>query len=229
MKVTALLSGVVLCATALSVQAADLGRRRPPPPPPPAPAYVVPPFSWTGLYFGGQIGGDWARANWVDPFGGVHDKTSGSGFLAGGQVGYNYQMGPLVAGVEGDFSWTNADGTKTDAFGNKLKTRLDWTSTVTGRLGYAVDRVLFYGKGGAAFAHDKDTLTDPFGAVVSGAATRTGWTAGAGVEYGFANNWSAKVEYDYLGFGTQNVTLGGMPASIDLKAHELKGGINYHF
>jgi outer membrane immunogenic protein len=227
-----LLGGAVLCATALSVQAADLPRRVAAPPPAPAPVYVPPPFSWTGLYIGGQVGGDFGRTHWSDPFGATRERSSLDGFSAGGQIGYNYQFGALVAGVEGDFTWTNLQGNKTSVAGTNLDTRLDWTSTVTGRLGYAIDRALIYGKGGAAFAQEKDKLTDPFGATATSDITRAGWTAGAGVEYGITNNWSAKVEYDFLGFGSQNATFGAPPVGttgVDLNVQQVKGGVNYHF
>jgi outer membrane immunogenic protein len=100
----------------------------------------------------------------------------------------------LVVGVEGDFSWTGLRGSGTDSIGDTINTKLDWTSTVTGRAGVAFDRLLVYGKGGVAFARDQSTFTDTLANSSSNSLTRTGWTAGAGLEYGLTKNWSAKVE-----------------------------------
>jgi outer membrane immunogenic protein len=91
-----------------------------------------------------------------------------------------------------------------------------------------------YGKGGVAFAHDKDSLNDIFGSTASASLTRTGWTAGAGLEYAFAPNWSAKVEYDFLGFGSQTLSLptGGFPTystNASQNIQEVKAGINFKF
>jgi outer membrane immunogenic protein len=232
MRIVSLLS-VAACAGAMiaSAHAADLANRPVTKAPPP---YVPPPLTWNGFYIGAHLGGAWSEANWTTPVTGVSANSSSSGLLGGAQVGYNWQYGATVFGVEGDFSGTNLQSSNTGASGFSNTTSAYWTSTVTGRLGYAFDRALIYGKGGLAIADEKDTVTSPGGGLFSstGAATQTGWTAGGGVEYALDPHWSAKVEYDYLGLGSQSVPAalpGGAPGSVDLNIQRLIGGINYRF
>jgi len=223
-------SGVCVCCAA----AADL-------PPAPAPAPVAPvvyapqQFSWTGFYLGGHIGGGYSGSSWTDPITGTgNDTFNNLGFLGGAQVGGNVQFNALVLGVEGDFSWTSIKGTGTDSIGDTLNTNVQWTSTVTGRIGAAFDRLLVYGKGGLALAEDQSSITDLGGNIASTSSLRTGWTAGAGLEYAFDRNWSAKIEYDYLGFGSQTMNfttpvLGTVTPSASLNVQEIKAGINFRF
>jgi len=105
---------------------------------------------------------------------------------------------------------------------------------VTGRIGAAFDRLLVYGKGGVAFAHDINTLNDIAACMASTDLNRVGWTAGAGLEYAFNQNWTARIEYDYLGFGfeTLNLPTPTFPAyssSASLNVQEVKAGINFKF
>jgi outer membrane immunogenic protein len=223
-----------LCGIPLGVAAAaDLSTPHVPAKAPSA--YVPTSYNWTGFYVGGHLGGAFGNTSWIDPFSGFADSPSIAGFVGGAQVGVNYQVNAIVFGLEGDFSGANLSGSATDAAGFTHSTSTYWTSTVTGRLGYAVNRALFYGKGGVAFANERDTVTDPFGNVATdGTATRTGWTAGAGIEYALDHNWSARVEYDYLGFGSQSYTFGGpvlgaLPASVDMNIQRVIAGINYRF
>ena len=216
-----------------SAQAADLPMR--PAPMPQAPVVYAPQaYNWTGFYIGGNIGGGFANSKWSDPFTGGTDTFSKDGFIGGGQIGYNYQYNWLVLGVEGDFDWTGLKGSGTDAIGDSINTKTEWTSTVTGRIGTAFDRLLVYGKGGVAFAHDHSTLTDIFGGTATANLNRTGWTAGAGLEYALDKNWTAKLEYDYLGFGSEALALPtpAFPAyasNASLNVQEVKFGINYKF
>jgi len=160
--------------------------------------------------------------------------NSGPSFLGGGQIGANYQVNVLVLGVEGDFNWTGIKGNGGDFLGDAIGTETQWTSTVAGRVGAAFNRLLIYGKGGAAFARDRSTFTGLAGHSASSAFTRTGWTAGVGLEYGITANWSAKIEYDYLSFGSQSLnfttaTPTTYASSASLKAQEIKAGINFRF
>jgi outer membrane immunogenic protein len=170
-----LAAGTVACVC--SVQAADLPMR--PAPAPVAPvAYAPPVYNWSGFYIGGHIGGGFENSSWTDPFTGSNDTFNNSGFLGGAQIGVNTQFNWLVLGLEGDFSWTSAiKGTGTDSFGDSITTSPQWTSTVTGRIGAAFDRLLVYGKGGVAFAEDKSTFTPVGGATATDTTTRVGWTA----------------------------------------------------
>ena len=239
MMLRAFVGGLALAAGAgLSIgaaTAADLPVRVAPPTVPPV-AYVQPVYNWSGFYVGGHIGGGFADSSWSDPFTGANKTVNKLGFLGGGQVGANIQFNALVLGVEGDFSWTGLGlkGTGTDSIGNTIGTTTNWTSTVTGRVGAAFDRLLVYGKGGVAFAQDQSSQTDLGANTASTTFMRTGWTAGAGLEYGLSQNWSAKIEYDYLGFGSKalNFSTPLQPAyttNANLNVQEVKAGLNFRF
>jgi len=231
-----LAAGIVPCMA--PARAADL-----PPAPPMAPvpapvapiAYAPAVYNWTGFYIGGHLGGGYASSSWSDPFTGANnDFNSGAGFLGGAQVGANAQFNWLVVGLEGDFSGTILKGSGADSLGNAINTDTEWTSTVTGRIGAAFGRLLVYGKGGLALAEDKSTLTDLGNNSASTSFLRTGWTAGGGLEYAFNNNWSAKIEYDYLGLGSKDLTfstplLPSYSTSANLNVQEIKAGVNFRF
>jgi len=231
--------GVWLAAgTALSICAAapaDLPMAAKPAPVAPVSYAPEAIYSWTGFYIGGHAGAGFANSSWSDPFtGGSNTFNTGAGFLGGGQVGANYQLNRLVLGVEGDFSWTGLKGSGTDSIGEAINTQTNWTSTVTGRIGAAFDRLLIYGKGGVAFARDQSGFTDLAGNSAGTSLTRTGWTAGVGLEYGITPNWSAKIEYDYLSFGSQplnftTATPVTYSSSASLNVQEIKVGINFRF
>jgi outer membrane immunogenic protein len=237
MNSRAFVGGIAFAAGSLlsifSAQAADLPPARRPAAVAPVP-YAPPVYNWSGFYVGGNLGAGFADSSWTDPFTGAHNTFNKTGFIGGGQVGANWQINALVLGIEGDFDWTGLKGSGHDSVGNTINTNTQWTSTVTGRAGVAFDRLLVYGKGGVAFAHDNDSLNDIFGSTASASATRTGWTAGAGLEYAFAPNWSAKMEYDYLGFGSETLNLptagfSTYNSNASLNVQEVKAGINFRF
>jgi len=131
--------------------------------------------------------------------------------------------------VEADGSWSGIKG-GTTALGSTIDNNVDWTSTVTGRAGLAFDRWLVYGKGGVAFAGDRYSTNRYTPGTTEVTDTRIGWTAGAGVEYAFAPAWSAKLEYNYMDFGTKAVSFApGTSTDIDQQVHAVKFGINYKF
>jgi len=213
--------------------AADMGR----------PVYKAPPagalpvsYDWTGFYVGGHVGYGWADKSWTDAFG-LGTSHTADGFLGGGQVGFNYQINQFVLGVEGDVSWANLKGGSTQVFGlaapvtQSFNSEVDWTATLTGRLGFAFDRWLVYGKGGVAWAGDRySTNRYTFPLTTEITDTRVGWTAGAGVEYAFAPQWSAKLEYNYMDFGTRAYSFApGTTTDIDQQIHAVKLGVNYKF
>jgi opacity protein-like surface antigen len=200
------------------------------------------PYSWTGFYIGGFLGTAWGETEWENiDNAGLNTFPRPQGLLAGGQIGYNYQSGPWVFGLEGDIGWTNAAGSSPFPFGKfaffvTANTSMDWLATATARVGYAWNRALFYVKGGGAWVRNKYSLTDNTGGAIealeTGSDTRTGWTVGAGLEFGLAPNWSAKVEYDYLDFGTRSITVTDDfvdTANIREKIHEVKIGVSYRF
>ena len=230
--VTGALASVLLCAT--SAFGADLPRK--------APLYSpVSAAGWTGLYVGGHFGYVQSRTTLTDPTLPVSSNTdTQKGFLAGGQIGYNYQAGAWVFGVEADLSGSNADGGTTavsPATGDvdSANTKIRWTSLVTGRVGYAFDRTLIYAKGGAAFGgFTLDTRDFTAGTSTSTKLSRAGWTVGAGIEYALAGPWSVRGEYDFVSFASKNLTVVnnlGATASIGFKTnvHQFKTGLNYRF
>jgi outer membrane immunogenic protein len=225
-----------------------------------APRYAPPPaFSWTGFYVGGHFGAGWGTIdtsiNGLTECGGGGCGTENfpgsipisshnlNGFLGGATVGWNWQTNPwLVLGVEGDFTWTGIDGTApctsiAEAF--SCKTEIDWMADVTGRVGVIVDRALVYVKGGAVWAHSKYTGSSSFEEPITLTAkdTRFGGLLGVGVEYAFMPNWSAKIEYNYMDFGTEGEDLTGSFGPETLTAHDditqrlhvIKAGLNYRF
>jgi outer membrane immunogenic protein len=207
-----------------------------------------PAWSWTGCYIGGHVGYGWGRESFTDNnnaallrFAGtgnsVVDNTRGP--LGGGQVGCNYQLAKnWLIGVEGDFSAANIMGTATDPFfsakAGPIGADTTWLATATGRVGYVWDRWLVYGKGGAAWAHNKYDLM-PGVQDFFAAETRSGWTVGGGIEWALMPKWSAKVEFDYYDFGTRTgVQLTDkfgniVNADIRPQIEAVKLGINYRF
>jgi outer membrane immunogenic protein len=194
-----------------SAQAADLPAR--PAPVYKAPAMVPPAYSWTGCYVGGNLGGAWTHKHFQFDTEDEGSMTPG-GFAGGGQIGCDYQFASnWLLGVQGMFDGTTIRGTDIDPTGDgdSYPTRLRWFATATARLGFLVTpSVLLYGKGGAAWVNEKMDW-DSFGVfqASTGNDTRTGWDAGAGLEWMFAPSWSLWVEYDHMDFGTKNTTFSG--------------------
>jgi outer membrane immunogenic protein len=238
MKKILLASAAMLALFGGTATAADLAVK--------APVYRAPPpvyvYSWTGCYVGGNVGGVWIKKDetLTTPFGtatagtafGSHNADS---FIGGVQAGCNYQVGGWVFGVQGDYDWTDASGSHVNP---RFPTWTDSSNTkslasVTGRVGYAWDRLLGYVKGGGAWEKDDYTITAPFG-IATASETRSGWTIGVGLEYAFTNWLTGFVEYNYYDFGTRSIgfiTPTGTPFSIDIKETKnlLKVGLNWKF
>ncbi|QPF88734.1 outer membrane protein [Bradyrhizobium commune] len=248
--------GWALAATSLLLttfsgvaSAADMAVKAPPPP-------AVVPYSWTGCYVGIEGGGSWGRDRAISngTNNGVANgsagvlKTAGdiSGGLVGGTLGCNYQWNQWVFGIEGDGSWSGEKGSSNlvPPFVTTFKEDVSqsYIATIRGRIGFAVvPTVLLYGTAGGAFADLRIHEFDPTAAAGSAAAigaTEThsyaGWTAGAGVEWGFYPNWSAKFEYLYMDLGSkgffQTTTTGCCTfQSTHLTDNIVRAGINYRF
>jgi outer membrane immunogenic protein len=205
--------------------------------------FVSPVYKWTGFYIGGNIGTALSRVTASDPTGvifaplGASISDDATGFIGGVQFGFNWQMGNFVLGAQGDLSWTSIDAGIADPFvtTTTINYKTDWLATATGRVGYAWDNFLLYGKGGAAWMHNNVSVTDPTIALsATGTETRIGWTAGGGIEYGFAPCWTGFIEYDYIGLSTASVTVtdpfaGPLSVNFDRNVQMVKGGINYKF
>jgi outer membrane immunogenic protein len=225
-----------------------------------APVAVAPVFDWTGFYIGAHVGYGWSdhdvtmvTGSPTFPPGFVYPTSHPSGVIGGGQVGFNYQIQRWVLGIEGDGSAADMRGS-VRAFSpliagrySDLHTKFDWIATLAGRLGFAADNWLFYGKGGVAWAASggSSETYNRAGAVLiattSPSGTGTGWIVGAGTEYAFSNNWSAKLEYDYIDLGRRTTTtavvntpaFGGATNLTDFdrgnRIQMVKLGVNYRF
>jgi outer membrane immunogenic protein len=228
-----------------SAWAADMPRKAVPAAPTAAPA--APEVSWTGCYIGGNVGGGWALKDWANPSNdldggglpGDRGTAALGGFVGGGQIGCDYQFsGSWVIGIQGMFDGADVNGDILDSLNPDfdLRNRVDWFATLTGRLGYAlIPTGLLYVKGGVAWVHDRDVVLD-FGVPFESAdSNRTGWTAGVGFEYMFLPNWSAFVEYDYMGFGTKTIPFtaagGGFSESWEIRQNvqAVLVGLNFRF
>jgi len=213
------LGAIALLATSATakVRAGDL--YYPPPAPLPQRGYIVnPPLidcSWAGPYLGGNLGYDWGNVS--------NNPTKPSGFAAGIQAGYNWQYGsPWVFGLEGDLQVTGAD----DTFA-PWKFSNPWFGTVRGRVGYSFNNIMFYATAGLAFG---ELRSETFGLSESHAST--GLTVGLGTEFrltefGLPTNWSAKIEYLYVGLAESPFTVTG--ASNGYRFGTIRAGLNYHF
>jgi outer membrane immunogenic protein len=198
--------------------AADLAARTYTKAPPPAPLPT-----WAGLYIGAM--GGYAGQD-SDTFGGL---VSPKGGFAGGTLGYNWQQGNIVFGLEADAAWADIN----DSFGvpgvASFESKIQDWGTVRGRIGYAFGPALLYATGGYAWADSKASVSI-LGVSDSDSQILNGWTVGAGLEYMFAPHWSLKGEYLYKSFSGQDYTLFGVPVgSGTTEFHSGQVGVNYHF
>jgi outer membrane immunogenic protein len=238
-----------LCFGATVAFAADL------PAPIPPPAYLPPVYNWTGFYIGSNMGAAWnglsdTNTNFSDTLGSSFSAGTNAQFVGGGQVGVNYQFGNgMVIGAEAMFDWLsnsqNAIITATDSTGtvaaNIGMPNARWLTTVSGRLGYAWDRVLLYAKGGGAWVTTNTPTISVAGMPASftstSNSTSSGYTAGFGVEWAFAGNWSVRGEYTYIGLPSQTFTVapatptfGGDVITYNNRNISLvTGAVNYKF
>jgi outer membrane immunogenic protein len=189
----------------------------------PAPPIIPLIYNWNGFYVGGHVGAGWSDGG-------------DAGFLGGGQAGYNYQIGQWVLGAEWQMSATSIKDTVSTSFifpgfavgAASIEARLDWVSTFAARFGWAFDHWLVYGKVGGAWAHTSVDIVNTINSsvLVGGISTSfdrtvSGWMLGVGAEYALWDNWTAKVEYNMMDFGSDFFT--------DSTFHVVKAGVNYHF
>ena len=221
---------LLAAAWALPTFAADLPR-----PAYKAPVYVAPiEFSWTGFYLGLNGGYAWGHSDWNNAVAG-NVSFNVKKYQLGGTFGYNWQAGNFVVGLEGDVDASWADGSTTGGAaggpcsGTGCTTRNNWLATGRGRVGYAFDRFLPYITGGAAIGNIKATAAN--GGSVD--KTKVGWVAGAGVEWAFFTNGSAKAEYLYADLGKITCDAatcgGGADTEITYKTNIVRLGVNYRF
>jgi outer membrane immunogenic protein len=203
--------------------------------PPPLPVY-----NWSGFYLGINGGFGTGASNWSDGPVGTTGSFAISGFLIGGTLGANYQIGEYVFGIEGDGGWTNLRGNSGSTCGAiaavvpppaSCQTQSQWLATVRGRAGYAFDRILLYGTAGAAFGNVQTGLNPPS---TFDSSTEAGWTVGAGLEVAFAPNWTAKAEYLFVDLPNATCTTigncGGAAGSIvSFNESIIRAGVNFKF
>jgi outer membrane immunogenic protein len=212
----------------------------------PVPAIPVPSYNWAGLYLGAHVGGAWehrdatifnALTNAPLAPGEIHADS----VIGGGQIGFNYALTRnVIVGVEADVSGTDLRQTSFGAnlFGVREK-KIDVFGTARARLGYAWDNWLIYGTGGFAWVDEQMTRTQRVitvnnatpGTVESASGVATGWAAGAGLEWGFARNWSARVEYLHLELDTQSFLfpLAAQRVDAQVTIDSARIGVNYRF
>lgn len=174
--------------------------------------YYAPPasvYNWAGFYLGANLGYQWGDIS--------NSSASPSGLAGGVQGGYNWQNGQFVFGGETDIQLSGAD----DTFA-PYKFSNPWFGTLRGRIGYAMNNILFYGTGGFAYGEVKAESGS-----LSEDKTQWGWTLGLGMEVGFTPNWSAKVEYLYMDLGDRFYSITGVDNG--LQSSVLRFGVNYHF
>ena len=235
------LASIISISSIGGAMAADMPMKAPPLP-------VEPVYNWTGFYIGGNVGGGWDDIKTLElapgtaafPTGTVFPTARGSGWLGGVQAGYNWQAAPnFLVGLEGEFSW--ADITDTSNSVSTVPRFLGLTSTThtklkdfalgTARLGYVSSNWLFYGKAGVAWG---ETTSNGFSTLADGTpdgtynrfASRAGWVVGAGVEWGFASNWSARIEYDHIFFDSRTIQSNDLSTAGVLTNSYISSGVN---
>jgi outer membrane immunogenic protein len=234
----------LICAAALAgvASAAALAADLPTNKPPPEPVFTpVPVYNWSGFYVGANAGVGWSNGGNVtvaDPKLGAQSisVSSRSGFIGGGQLGYNFQVGQFVYGLETDIQYANIGSSVNwgpyGRLGVSTGSSGEYFGTLRARAGYAIDRTLLFLTGGLAYG---GLNSSPVG---GNATSNVGYALGGGVEYAFTQNWTAKIEALYInlsngGGRTIYVTNGGVVYPVSANSGNGGGlvrvGVNYKF
>jgi outer membrane immunogenic protein len=224
---------LVALAAATPAAAADLGARYPMK----APPVVAPVWTWTGFYVGINGGYGWGRSNWaLLPLALNEGSHNPSGATVGGQIGYNWQFGSWVVGLEAQGNWADFTGTNVSLVAplTSNRTNIDAFGLFTGKVGYAWNNFMVYAKGGAAVQSVDHRWFVTATNVTGGTASETRWggSAGIGAEYAFTPNWSAGLEYNHMFMGRKDIAFSPLPnvaERIKLDSDVFTGRINYRF
>jgi outer membrane immunogenic protein len=221
-----LLTTVALAALGSSASAADLAAR----PYTKAPAPIAAAYNWSGFYVGAMGGYGWSDRVTVAGVGVTGADIQGG--FGGGTVGFNYQApgSMFVFGVEADAAWADIQHSEALVGFGLATQKIKAFGSFTGRVGVAVDSVLLYAKGGYGWAENEFSATI-LGLTLSDSQFHSGWTVGGGAEWAFAGPWSAKVEYMYARYDSENYFTGVAPAGVGfgMDVHTVKAGVNYRF
>jgi outer membrane immunogenic protein len=204
-----------------------------------APSMIQAVYDWSGFYVG--INGGWAEDHdrRRDPANNLLGSYDTNGGTVGGQVGYRWQAGPWVFGVEAQGNWADLSGSTPNLFtpGATIRSKMDAFGLFTGQVGYAWNNVLLYAKGGAAVTDRNYENLTAANALFASSGYDTRWspTVGAGLEYGFAPNWSVGVEYNHIFEGRHSTTF-TTPAGVAIPGYNVGGDtdmvlgrLNYRF
>jgi outer membrane immunogenic protein len=194
-------AGFAAAAAMPGAQAADMPIK--------APRYIEPSASWAGWYIGAHAGAAWQNTT-VDGY-----SFSKTAFIGGGQLGYNWQHGNFVFGLEGDISGLSGKNTLSQFGYDVASSQIRWLSTVRGRFGLAVGDTMAYATAGVAFGGVKNTLIgDPS---YSSSKTKVGWAVGGGVEHMLNRNWTIGLEGLFVDLGRSNLTFGPSSKTTTLR------------
>lgn len=196
-----------------------------------------PSHKWSGLYVGFQTGYGWSKVDAVTgPYGGPYDQSYtywSNGFFAGPHIGYNWQYGHYVWGLEADLDASNFSTQSTGTLGYIRETRVKWQSTLRARVGWVSGPWLLYGTGGLAFSQvtSSSSLAGALSPFSSTGERHWGWTIGTGFERAVMQNTTLRLEYRYLDFGKTSTSDAGnnVQSESDISAHQLRAGISFRF
>jgi outer membrane immunogenic protein len=225
-------AGFAAAAAIPGAQAADMPIK--------APRYVEPAASWAGWYIGAHAGAAWQRSD-VTTDASVYDgysyipnpnaSLSKTGFIGGGQIGYNWQHGNFVFGLEGDISGLSgkASAAVTGAYSGAYSSQIRWLSTVRGRFGLAVGDTMAYMTAGVAFGGVRNSVVGLFDDNYSSSKTKTGWTIGGGVEHMLNRNWTIGLEGLFVDLGSNTVGVKSKTTRFSNQAVIGRVKLNYKF
>lgn len=222
---SSVLAAIIFVGAAGGALAADIAPSRPVKAPVSAPAQ----YNWTGFYIGGNVGYGWARATITDSVDSLSEDLSG--VIGGGLVGFNWQSGMFVGGIEADYQWSDQKVSQTGVILGIPVTATDRISafaTVRGRAGVAIDNVYIYGTGGYAHFEFKSEISGG-GVTVSSTSNQGGWTVGAGIDVAVVGNLIARAEYLYLRSFDKDGVILGVPVTSYVTDNVVRGALMYKF